>query len=126
MDKDLDLLIAQLRTLWIRHTQILQQLELTMAQEGQVICHIETWREQQVLPPAPQQPLAADTICAAIFEPGDCIYICNKVRRRRGHPLVNKDDQRSAVTLVEGDKVSITTDKGFATWRLSKHLCFPE
>jgi len=91
----------------------------------QIKDHMEQRAVQAVAQPPPPVAVPAPPIVnAAGFEVGDCVFIHNKVKRRKGHPPVNIYDQRATVTGVEQDKISITTDNDFATWRLSKHLRF--
>jgi len=131
MSDELPELILQLKSLRIRQARILQQLERAVAQETQVVRQIEDHTERRAVRasprPPPPPPVAAplDHIDnAAGFEVGDRVIIHNEVKRRKGRPPVNIYDRRAIVTGVEGDKISITTDNGFATWRLSKHLRF--
>ena len=127
MSDELPELISQLKSLRIRQARILQQLERAVAQETQVVRQIEDHSGRRTVRTAPRPPPPAVVPAppidnAAGFEAGDRVIIHNEVKRRKGRPPVNIYDRRSVVTRVEGDKIFITTDNGFATWRLSKHL----
>jgi len=77
-------------------------------------------------PPAAPVPMVTqeEIIQADPFIRGQRVHIHNKVRRRQGQPPVNKADRLATVTDYDRllDKVSIVTDNGFHTWRLSKNL----
>jgi len=123
----------------LRETRILEQLERTRAQETRVIQQIKGARErrrprrpvvQEVVarpqPPPPPPPVVAqeEIIRADPFFIGERMRINNKVRRRAGHPPVTEADQRAVVVDYDRllDKVTIVTENGFRTWRLSTNL----
>jgi len=139
MDQDLSVLIIQLKSLHIRETRILEQLERMRVQETRVIQQIEGAREHRCqlqgiiqeahrLPPpvAMQVPAVVqeEIIQADPFTIGQQVCIHNKVRRRHGQPAIMEADQRATVTNYDQllDKVSIVTDNGFHSWRLSTNL----
>jgi len=140
MEEELSVLIIQLKSLRLRETRILEQLERTRAQETRVIQQIEGTRERrrqarvearavvqqarQPEPPPPPVIVPEEIIQADPFIIGQRVRIINEVRRRRGHPAVTENDRRATVTSYDRllDKVSIVTDNGFHTWRLSDNL----
>jgi len=152
MDDNLSGLIIQLKSLRLRETRILEQLERTRAQETRVIQQIEASRERRrhphlVVPEVHRQPppppivqapvivrappaapapvvVQEEIIQADPFIRGQRVRIHNEVRRRRGQPPVNEADRLATITDYDRllDKVSIVTDNGFHTWRLSENL----
>jgi len=136
MEEELSILIIQLKSLRLRETRILEQLERTRAQETRVIQQIEGTRERRhqaraqvrvaAQPPLPPPPpvIEEEIIQANLFVIGQRVRIINEVRRRCGQAAVTENDRRATVTDYDRliDKVSIVTDNGFHTWRLSSNL----
>jgi len=59
------------------------------------------------------------------FAKGDHVYISNEEKQRKGYPPVSEADRQAMVTCIDctnPNKVFITTDNKFHTWRLAHHL----
>ena len=56
-----------------------------------------------------------------IFKPCDRVWITNQVQTSAKSV---DNDQKTAVTSVNGTKVHLATDSTFKTWRLAKNLKF--
>jgi len=100
MSQDLDDLVTQLKSLCIKHKQILEDLERTIAEEGQVIRRIEAERDSVTPMRTPSHAefatafahaYAATPTCTAAptyvrapntshFTSGDRVYIKNEVK----------------------------------------------
>jgi len=98
-----------------------------VAEEGQVIWHVEVQQEALTLtrPPQHQHITPTCTPIASRFAVGERVYICNEVKQRKGQPLVSQKDRRAMVTRINVDnpsKIFIVTDNNFHTWRLQHHL----
>jgi len=128
MSQGLDELITQLKALRLRQSRILEELEHTIAEEGQVIRQIEAEKNQ--LTPTRGTPHATPTrgpVTSVIgrFAKGDRVYISNEVKQRKGQPPVSEADRRATVSRIDDNnpnKVWIVTDNDFYTWRLAHHL----
>jgi len=127
MSNDLDDLIVQLKSLRLRHKQILEQLEQTVAEEGQVIRRIEV-QQEALMPthlPQHQHVTPTRTLIVSRFAVGERVYISNEVKQRKGQPPVSQKDRRATVTRIDPEnpcKIFIITDNNFHTWRLDHHL----
>jgi len=127
MSNELDDLIIQLKSLCLRHKQILEQLEQTVAEEGQVIRRIEA-QQEALTPTRPSQYqhiTPTRTPFVSKFAVGERVYIDNEVKQRRGQPPVSQKDRRATVTKIDPEnpcKIFIVTDNNFHTWRLQHHL----
>jgi len=122
----------------VQETRVIQQIEAS--RECKRHPHLVVPEVHRQPPPLPivqapvaiQAPLVApvhrvvqeEIIQADPFIRGQRVRIHNEVRRRRGQPPVNEGDRLATVTDYDRllDKVSIVTDNGFHTWRLSKNL----
>ena len=100
-DGDLNSLLAELRQLRIREDLVLQRIESL---------------SDQATADAPPR-----------FQIGDRVRITNTVRRLATWTGVWNLSavatyRRATVVSVVGDRVSLRTDNGIATWRLASHL----
>jgi len=115
MGEDLMHLVIQLKSLCLKETQILEQLDRTRAQETQVIQQIKSaWEHRH----------SVEVVDCNTFEEMDGMRITNKVQRRVGCPPATEADRRGMVTSYdqELDKVYFTTNSGFRMWRLLTNL----
>ncbi len=87
MSNDFDDLIIQLKSLRLRHKQILKQLEQTVAEEGQVIRRIEVQQEalMPTRPPQHQHVTPTRTLIVSRFVVGERVYISNEVKQKKGN-----------------------------------------
>jgi len=59
------------------------------------------------------------------FAKGDCIYISNEVKQRKGYLPFSEADRQAMVMHIDctnPNKVFLTTDNKFHTWTLAHHL----
>jgi len=128
MSQNLDKLIMQLKSLHLRQSQILEELEHMIAEEGQVIRQIEAKQGQPTLVYGTPYTTSTRGVAASVigrFIPGDHIYISNEVKQRKGYLPVLEVDQWATVICIDQNnpnKVFITTDNNIHTWRLANHL----
>ena len=101
---------------------MIQQIEGTRERRRQARAQVRV--AAQPPPPPPPPVIEEEIIQADPFVIGQRVRIINEVRRRRGQAAVTENDRRATVTDYDRliDKVSIVTDNGFHTWRLSSNL----
>lgn len=102
-------LIAELKQLKIRESQVLASLESAIQRQSE---------------PAPNARAAVSpdsTVRPSIFQVGDRVTITNKVKRPTDRPI-NRGDLTAVVLKVAPSRIDIRTSNGTKTWRAPQNL----
>jgi hypothetical protein len=120
-DDSISNLIAELRQLQVRESNIIQEIESRYDRRSRGRSNGPQAARQQEGTGRRQDTDRDDT---AAYRTGDRVYITNRVAR----PILPSrdwnihDERRATVTRVTRDRVYFRTDNGTSTWRKAKNL----